>query len=673
MASPFCLIRPAGAFSRNQGSILASTSLHSSLQHAVSFSNGRSVAFEAKRVFSNSALRKNIGDGKSQAQIGEEEASKKLAEEAERKRLQAQDAALKEILENAAAEKKKLEEEARKIAEEKARQAAKEAAEAEAARLAKAKAEAQAREAAERAAAEAAKQAAEKQAASERLQLERAQAARSKVESPATNSTSGESITGTNSFGKEIGSAARLSASSNSNSTKSTPDSAKGQPGTIASEASSGFKDDPLEQLKSRLLPYTNSLVSSTDNLRSNVSAGLRDLCDSIKRKDYKETVAQLSEHLNNFTGYNAINDLKHKVTTHGTQLDAARGSLVKAKQAYEDAIKTRSDTQKAINDLLQRKHLWSPNDVIRFTDLYRSEHANEQAELKCKQEYKQAESNVEEKSRRLMTIIMERYHEEQVWSDKIRAASTYGTWGLIGMNILAFLIVQGFVEPRRRRKQVERYEELVQDLTERGILPEKTAAHSPTSTNTTGISAGAVAQINHATNSEDTEEIAPVTVGAALLGGEDVLLKMIQSAERQEDRLDRMEQLLRQQFPGAIETSGSDQSPVAEQKGEIEGAEETNKDGEFIVAEDGTLLFVVEEKDAGTVDMGELLDEEVTRGSVSQGKSTSIVFYPSNRLSRILKDGDAEVVATRRDFLLSGLGGAIIGGLVTLAFMMNR
>ncbi|KAK3845898.1 MAG: mitochondrial distribution and morphology family 33, partial [Linnemannia gamsii] len=214
-------------------------------------------------------------------------------------------------------------------------------------------------------------------------------------------------------------------------------------------------------------MPYKQSLTSSTEHLRSNVFDGLRSLSESIKRKDYKETIAQLSEHLNSFTGYNAINDLKHKVTSHGAQLDEARANLVQVKQSYEDAIKTRSDTQKAINDLLQRKHLWSPNDVIRFTDLYRSEHANEQAEAKSKQEYKQAEGNVEEKSRRLTTIIMERYHEEQVWSDKIRAASTYGTWGLIGMNVMAFLIVQAFVEPRRRRKQVERYEELVQDLTE--------------------------------------------------------------------------------------------------------------------------------------------------------------------------------------------------------------
>ncbi|KAK3829040.1 MAG: Mdm33 family-domain-containing protein, partial [Benniella sp.] len=234
-----------------------------------------------------------------------------------------------------------------------------------------------------------------------------------------------------------------------------------GTPGHIggAKETSSNLDggEDPLEHFKSRLLPYKKSLESSTEYIRSSLPENLRQLSESVKRKDYHDTIAQLSEHLNNFTGYTAINDLKHK----------ARIKLIQAKQSYEDAIGTRSNTQKAINDLLQRKHLWTPDDVIRFTDLYRSEHANEQAEQKAKADYKQAESSVEEKSRMLTRVIMERYHEEQVWSDKIRAASTYGTWGLVGVNVMAFLIVQAFVEPRRRRKQVERYEELVQDLTE--------------------------------------------------------------------------------------------------------------------------------------------------------------------------------------------------------------
>ncbi|KAF9085735.1 sensitivity to high expression protein she9 [Mortierella sp. GBA35] len=669
MASPFRLIRPAGTLARNQGSLLGpSAPLHS--LHTSFSSNGRSTTFtslEVKRAFSGSTLRNNSNNStnskdianKSQAELAEEEKANKLAAEAERRRIEAQDAALKEILDSAAAEKKKLEEEALKIAEEKARRAAKEAAEAEAARAAKAKADAQAKEAADRLAAE--------KRVAERLQAERALPAQSKAGSAASPTASEGNIAGSKSLGKEA-SPAKLSASANTNANSSQlnesssagSSSQKGESGTMANEAaasSSGPNDDPLEQLKSRLLPYKQSLTSSTDSLR--------ELSESIKRKDYRETISQLSEHLNNFTGYNAINDLKRKVTTHGEQLDEARVKLVRAKQAYEDAISNRSDTQKAINDLLQRKHLWSPNDVIRFTDLYRSEHANEQAELKTKQEYKKAEAHVEEKSRRLMTIIMERYHEEQVWSDKIRAASTYGTWGLIGMNVMAFLIVQAFVEPRRRRKQVERYEELVQDLTERGVLPEKTATiHS---TGSTDPSAAATASpANTSTDSTETKEVAPVAVGGALLGGEDVLLKMIQSAERQEERLDRMEQLLRQQTPEALETNESDKTTKAEQ-------EESEDVGEFIVAEDGTILFVADEKDAGTVDMGESWGEELMKGSRSQGKSESVVLHSGSRFSRVLKDGDTEVIATRRDFLLSGLGGAIIGGLVTLAVMMNR
>lgn len=335
MASPFRLIRPAGTLARTQGSsLLGPSSIYHSSLLSSSCSNGRSVtftsSFEAKRAFSGSAFRNdsnnsNSGNSssnskdiahKSQAQLTEEESAKKLAAEAERKRLEAQDAALKEILDSAAAEKKKLEEEARKIAEEKARQAAKEAAEAEAARLAKAKADAQAKEAAERAAATA-----DKRSAEQRLQAERAQTARAQAESVAAQSpASRESIAGSKDLGKEA-SSAKLSVSSSAGALNG-PASQKGESVTAVSESASTsafeLKDDPLEQLRSRLLPYKQSLSSSSDHLRSNVSASLRDLSDSIKRKDYKETIAQLSEHLNSVTGYNSINELKHKVTSHG-------------------------------------------------------------------------------------------------------------------------------------------------------------------------------------------------------------------------------------------------------------------------------------------------------------------------------------------------------------------
>lgn len=309
---------------------------------------------------------------------------------------------------------------------------------------------------------------------------------------------------------------------------------------------------------------------------------------------------------------------------------------------------------------------------MIRFTDLYRSEHANEQAELKTKNEYKQAEANVEEKSRKLTRVIMERYHEEQVWSDKIRAASTYGTWGLVGVNVMAFLIVQAFVEPRRRRKQVERYEELVEDLTERGILPDKTVTNSVSSyqgATNHAVARGAIEVSGTTTplvaSTDKGSSAGAVAIGGALLGGEDVLLRMIESAERQEERLGRMEALLMKQ-------------PLKEDlDGNSNSATMPPSTPSYVVAEDGAILFIPESEEAeGLVLDG---DERVVFGALSSGAvSSGIVedkdrFRTNNRIKRMLTDGRQEVLATRKDFLISGLGGAIIGGLVTVAVMMFR
>ncbi|KAF9323975.1 sensitivity to high expression protein she9 [Podila minutissima] len=611
------------------------------------------------RAFSGTAIRYTNSSGvnskNGSAGFTEEEAKKKFtAEAAERQRIEAQDAALKEILDSAAAEKKKLEEEMARAAEAKAREvaAAKEAAE----RAARAVEEARqkAKQEADRLAQEKARQ--------ESLRAKKAEQAagsNSATQSKASNNEIKDNIKKATSPELQANDQIRNSGAAANAQASASPGR---QSGSTASSQTGLANEDPLEPFKSRLLPYKRTLDSSTEYLRSVLPDNLRQLTESVKRKDYKDTVAQLSEHLNNFTGYNSINDLKYKVITHGDSLDEARIKLVQAKQAYEDAIGTRSDTQKAINDLLQRKHLWSPNDVIRFTDLYRSEHANEQAEQKTKAEYKQAESNVEEKSRRLTRAIMERYHEEQVWSDKIRAASTYGTWGLVTVNVMAFLIVQAFVEPRRRRKQVERYEELVQDLTERGILPDKaqTTGGATIANSATGAVAGSVLAVpvtdSPSSSSEDGSSPVAVAVGGALLGGEDVLLKMMQSAERTEERLDRMETLLK-----SIPT----EQGVTETNRVVVPEEEA---GEFVVTEDGSVVFM---PSTDTIDLGDAWREEMSKRA--PGMNFADQERSGNRLSRMLRDGDEEVPMRRQDFLLTGLGGALLGGLVTVAIMLNR
>lgn len=120
------------------------------------------------------------------------------------------------------------------------------------------------------------------------------------------------------------------------------------------------------------------------------------------------------------------------------------------------------------MNELLQRKHAWSPTDLERFTLLYRNDHTNEVAETETQEALSQAEREAEEAAAQLSRSILSRYHEEQVWSDKIRRMSTWGTWGLMGMNVLLFLIFQILVEPWRRRRLVKGFEDKVVEALEK-------------------------------------------------------------------------------------------------------------------------------------------------------------------------------------------------------------
>jgi len=141
---------------------------------------------------------------------------------------------------------------------------------------------------------------------------------------------------------------------------------------------------------------------------------------------------------------------------------------LQQAKSDYTGAIAQRSASQREVNELLQRKHNWSPQDLERFTSLYRSDHANEQAETNAQAAVTMAEREAEEASTKLSATILARYHEEQIWSDKIRRMSTWGTWGLMGMNVLLFMVFQIGVEPWRRKRLVKGFEEKVMEALER-------------------------------------------------------------------------------------------------------------------------------------------------------------------------------------------------------------
>ncbi|KAL9016005.1 MAG: hypothetical protein Q9185_006627 [Variospora sp. 1 TL-2023] len=183
-----------------------------------------------------------------------------------------------------------------------------------------------------------------------------------------------------------------------------------------------------------------------------------------------QSTLANQTQHLNTLTGYTPIESLKSSIAAQESHLQDTRSALIAARSAYSQAIKQRSASQREVNELLQRKHMWSPADLERFTALYRSDHANELHETQTHDALIKAEKEAEEAGQLLSESILKRYHEEQIWSDKIRRMSTWGTWGLMGVNVLLFLIFQIGVEPWRRGRLVRGFEEKVKEALEREV-----------------------------------------------------------------------------------------------------------------------------------------------------------------------------------------------------------
>lgn len=117
------------------------------------------------------------------------------------------------------------------------------------------------------------------------------------------------------------------------------------------------------------------------------------------------------------------------------------------------------------MNDLLQRKSSWTDTDVSNFTSLVRSDHSFEQEEARAKVRVAETEDAVDREFSELMRVILARYHEEQVWSDKIRSASTYGSWAVLGVNLAVFIVAIIVVEPWKRKRLAQTFEKKVEEM----------------------------------------------------------------------------------------------------------------------------------------------------------------------------------------------------------------
>ncbi|KAJ1558427.1 sensitivity to high expression protein she9 [Nowakowskiella sp. JEL0078] len=224
---------------------------------------------------------------------------------------------------------------------------------------------------------------------------------------------------------------------------------------------------------KSPLLAEYWSILNST------VNTSLTSLRDTIP-KDF----SNLNIFLNNISGYDNVEKLKKSVFDKEKLLSVNKEQLQKAKRDYDSLLTDIKRCQSEINSLLQRKHSWVDGDADRLGELHRKELSLDHEEKFSKLDLREKEEAFERSHVEYLSEIRERYIEEQLFSDKIRKASTFWTWyvknfkaptnslinfnrGLIGLQISIFILLNLVVEPRKRKRFERELVEILQSSTE--------------------------------------------------------------------------------------------------------------------------------------------------------------------------------------------------------------
>ncbi|KXH63860.1 She9/Mdm33 family protein [Colletotrichum salicis] len=247
---------------------------------------------------------------------------------------------------------------------------------------------------------------------------------------------------------------AQSSDATSSSSTTATDSSSSSTPDndtTTSSASSSSSKPDTPKQPSSNPddpLPDTATKIYTA--LPPALSEKLSHLLDTAQTR-----LLTASTTLNTLTGYSPIEEIKRQNTLLETRLAEAQDLVRTARLTYKTTNAKRATTQREVTTLLARKEMWSPTDLERFTQLYRQDHSLEQEVSAAAEALTDAEHAEQTLGQQLNAGILKRYHEEQIWSDRIRRASTWGTWGLMGVNVLLFIVLQFVAEPWKRRRLV--------------------------------------------------------------------------------------------------------------------------------------------------------------------------------------------------------------------------
>ena len=160
------------------------------------------------------------------------------------------------------------------------------------------------------------------------------------------------------------------------------------------------------------------------------------------------------------FSGEVELNRLKTAVAECSTRFDDAIRLVSTKRVEVDDANRLHDETQKRYSHLMMKRDHWDALDASHFVQVTSEEVQGRQRLQSTRESLRKAEDDAGRYQRDYMDAMRQRYHEEQIWQEKWRVAGTFGTWSLIGLNIIIFTGGQYF-HIRREKGRLQ----IIQDL----------------------------------------------------------------------------------------------------------------------------------------------------------------------------------------------------------------
>ena len=170
-----------------------------------------------------------------------------------------------------------------------------------------------------------------------------------------------------------------------------------------------------------------------------------------LRKKLYKNVEVGI-QFFNEKSGWTQVEHLKNAITSLEDGLRAQQDAFKHVRAELDEANSTHRTVQNEISTLAAAKHSWTDVQFKQYQDLLQQERALQQKLVQLQHRSRNAEDGVDLALRDLMEGLRKRFHEEQLWTDRIRQLSMWSTIGILFANSLIFLFTYAL---RSREKAI--------------------------------------------------------------------------------------------------------------------------------------------------------------------------------------------------------------------------